>query len=63
VQENFNVREAVKGINGSVTLDFIATVKNNRLDIHLYWSGKGSISSPMEYYGPLISAISVSPGY
>ncbi|XP_037493816.1 probable LRR receptor-like serine/threonine-protein kinase At1g07650 [Jatropha curcas] len=61
VLENFNIREAAMGVNRSVTLDFVATVRNHRLEIHLYWTGKGSIHIPVEYYGPLISAISVSP--
>ncbi|KAF2305357.1 hypothetical protein GH714_004244 [Hevea brasiliensis] len=62
VFENFNIRESAMGVNKNVTLDFIATVRNHRLEIHLYWTGKGSIRTPMEYYGPLISAISVFPG-
>ncbi|KAJ9135971.1 hypothetical protein P3X46_033089 [Hevea brasiliensis] len=61
VLENFNIREAAMGVNKSVSLDFIATVRNHQLEIHFYWTGKGSIRNPMEYYGPLISAISVFP--
>ncbi|EEF40139.1 conserved hypothetical protein [Ricinus communis] len=61
VLENFNIRETAMGVNRTVTLEFTAAVRNNRLEVHLYWTGKGSIRIPMEYYGPLISAISVSP--
>ncbi|KAJ9135972.1 hypothetical protein P3X46_033090 [Hevea brasiliensis] len=61
VFESFNIRESAMGVNKNVTLDFIATVRNHRLEIHLYWTGKGSIRTPTEYCGPLISAISVFP--
>lgn len=61
VLENFNIREAAMGVNKNVTLEFSTTVRNHQLEIHLYWTGKGSIRTPTEYYGPLISAISVSP--
>ncbi|CDP21842.1 unnamed protein product, partial [Coffea canephora] len=39
------------------------SVTDSRLEIHLYWAGKGSTLTPTKYYGPLISAISVYPGY
>ncbi|CAK7350347.1 unnamed protein product [Dovyalis caffra] len=61
VRKDFNIKEAAMGINAGVTLEFNTTVKNHRLEIHLYWNGKGSLFPPMEYYGPLISGISVSP--
>ncbi|XP_071935278.1 probable LRR receptor-like serine/threonine-protein kinase At1g53430 isoform X3 [Coffea arabica] len=37
------------------------SVTDSRLEIHLYWTGKGSTYTPTKYYGPLISAISVYP--
>lgn len=35
----------------------------NFLEIHLFWAGKGTCCVPVAgYYGPSISAISVTPG-
>lgn len=38
------------------------TIDGSTLEIHLYWAGKGTNSIPSRgYYGPLISAISITP--
>ncbi|KAG9444836.1 hypothetical protein H6P81_016176 [Aristolochia fimbriata] len=38
-------------------------VNNHTLEIHLYCAGKGSIDLPTDLYGPLISAIAVTPEF
>ncbi|CAK9162128.1 unnamed protein product [Ilex paraguariensis] len=58
---NFNITEAAGGVNKNKTEEFTVNVTDSRLEIHLYWSGKGSTVTPSKYYGPLISAISVTP--
>ncbi|CAI9113453.1 OLC1v1014057C1 [Oldenlandia corymbosa var. corymbosa] len=57
--QDFNIEEQAKGIYRNVSREFPVVVDKNKLEIHFYWSGKGSISVPL-YYGPLISAIAVS---
>jgi hypothetical protein len=38
-------------------------VSENYLEIHFFWAGKGTCCIPEEgTYGPLISAISATPG-
>ncbi|CAK9148047.1 unnamed protein product [Ilex paraguariensis] len=58
---NFNIEAEAEGLNKDKTMEYNVSVNDNRLEIHLYWTGKGSISDTIKYYGPLISAISVSP--
>ncbi|XP_027161375.1 probable LRR receptor-like serine/threonine-protein kinase At1g53430 [Coffea eugenioides] len=59
---DFNIEIAAGGVDRNVTLEYNnILVHDNRLVIHLYWSGKGSTWVRTVYYGPLISAISVSP--
>lgn len=55
-------KEARQKVDKVVTRDFNVSVNDSRLEIHLYWSGKGSTLNPTKYYGPLISAITVFPG-
>ena len=39
-----------------------AVVKDNFLEVHFFWAGKGTCCIPTQgYYGPAISAIGVSP--
>lgn len=59
--EDFSIEEDAGGMYKNVTKKFTTSVTNNKLEIHLYWSGKGSMFVPKQY-GPLISAISVSAG-
>ncbi|XP_059289939.1 probable LRR receptor-like serine/threonine-protein kinase At1g53430 [Lycium ferocissimum] len=56
-QKNYNIEEATADANGDKTLQYNVTIES-QLEIHLYWSGNGSIFYPANY-GPLISAISV----
>ncbi|KAM3306767.1 putative LRR receptor-like serine/threonine-protein kinase [Capsicum chacoense] len=62
VLRNFNIEKDAEGVDKAKTKEFVVLVDNNsRLEIHLYWSGKGSVLYPSVYYGPLISAITVNP--
>lgn len=61
VLRDFNIEEAARGLDKDVTKEFNISVNNTRLEIHCYWTGKGSTTVSTKYYGPLISAISVSP--
>ncbi|PHU19015.1 hypothetical protein BC332_10166 [Capsicum chinense] len=60
VLRNFNIEKDAGGVNKAITKEFTRLL-NNSLEIHLYWSGKGSVLYPSKYYGPLISAITVTP--
>ncbi|XP_059284914.1 probable LRR receptor-like serine/threonine-protein kinase At1g53420 [Lycium ferocissimum] len=61
VLRNFNIEREAKGVNKAITMEYPTSVNDGRLEIHLYWSGKGSVLCPSGYYGPLISAITVTP--
>ena len=40
-----------------------ANVSENYVEIHLFWAGKGTCCIPAQgTYGPLVSAISATPG-
>ncbi|XP_027771337.1 probable LRR receptor-like serine/threonine-protein kinase At1g53440 isoform X5 [Solanum pennellii] len=62
VEPSFNIEAEGEGkaVNEPITKEYSAEVHNNLLEIHLYWSGKGSILYPSDNYGPLISAITVT---
>ncbi|KAJ0017460.1 hypothetical protein Pint_10287 [Pistacia integerrima] len=64
-KKDFNIKEAANGTGKEIIISFNATVTdNNNLEIRLYWAGKGTTVVPERgYYGPLISAISVCPGF
>ncbi|KAI7730680.1 hypothetical protein M8C21_023044, partial [Ambrosia artemisiifolia] len=53
------------GGNGiALEKNFDVTVTQSYIEIHLFWAGKGTCCIPEQGdYGPLISAISVSPGF
>ncbi|XP_021294052.1 probable LRR receptor-like serine/threonine-protein kinase At1g53430 [Herrania umbratica] len=61
VLTDFNIKDVAGGLNENISQTFQAEVKENSLEIHLYWAGKGSKRGPFELYGPLVSAISVEP--
>ncbi|XP_031131634.1 probable LRR receptor-like serine/threonine-protein kinase At1g53430 isoform X2 [Ipomoea triloba] len=62
VLENYNIEQKAEGVNKAWTEEIKNVIVNNsKLEIHLYWSGKGSSEVPTDHYGPLISAISVYP--
>ncbi|XP_054811745.1 probable LRR receptor-like serine/threonine-protein kinase At1g53430 [Prosopis cineraria] len=61
---DFNIMEAAGGVGKGIFRDFNVDVRDNSLEIHLYWAGKGTTAIPDRgVYGPLISAISVTPNF
>ncbi|KAL5555565.1 hypothetical protein UlMin_037801, partial [Ulmus minor] len=59
VRTDFNIKETAGKAKMDTRVDVsMVQVNNNRLEIHLYWAGKGSYT---DNRGPLISAISVVP--
>ncbi|KAI3927581.1 hypothetical protein MKX01_026514 [Papaver californicum] len=64
VLEDFNIEEAAKGVGKSIIKEYDVDVTNSTLEIHLYWAGKGTTFIPSDIaYGPLISAIAVTPNF
>ncbi|KAF6173329.1 hypothetical protein GIB67_027024 [Kingdonia uniflora] len=64
VLTDFNIAEAAGGIGKEIIKKYNATVTGSTLEIHLYWTGKGTTSIPFRsVYGPLISAITVTPNF
>ncbi|XP_009772943.1 probable LRR receptor-like serine/threonine-protein kinase At1g53430 [Nicotiana sylvestris] len=65
VSKDFNIMERAKGVGKEFIMDFKEVfVNGSTLEIHLYWTGKGTTAIPDRgVYGPLISAITVTPNY
>ncbi|XP_042436705.1 probable LRR receptor-like serine/threonine-protein kinase At1g07650 [Zingiber officinale] len=64
VSEDFNIEDAARGSGKPIIKSFNASVSDNTLKIKFYWSGKGTTGIPSRgIYGPLISAISVTPNF
>ncbi|GLT51789.1 hypothetical protein SLA2020_251730 [Shorea laevis] len=57
VLKDFDISNEAGGVDRAITKNFIATVSENHLEIHLLWAGKGCM--PQGSNGPSISAISV----
>nr|TKW31361.1 hypothetical protein SEVIR_2G100400v2 [Setaria viridis] len=64
-EKNFNIRKTAGGKSfAAVSKSYTATVSKNFLEIHLFWAGKGTCCIPKQgYYGPMISALSVTPNF
>ncbi|XP_062182288.1 probable LRR receptor-like serine/threonine-protein kinase At1g56130 isoform X2 [Phragmites australis] len=64
-EKNFNIRKTAGGNSfTAVKKSYTATVSKNFLEIHLFWAGKGTCCIPTQgYYGPMISALSVTPNF
>ncbi|XP_028755453.1 probable LRR receptor-like serine/threonine-protein kinase At1g53430 [Neltuma alba] len=61
---DFNIMEKAGGAGKGIFRDFNVDVKDNTLEIHFYWAGKGTTAVPDRgVYGPLISAILVTPNF
>nr|XP_043618896.1 probable LRR receptor-like serine/threonine-protein kinase At1g56130 [Erigeron canadensis] len=65
VFQDFDIKRAAGGASFSpVTRTATVQVSNNYLEIHLFWSGKGTCCIPDQgSFGPLISAISATPNF
>ncbi|XP_057766389.1 probable LRR receptor-like serine/threonine-protein kinase At1g53440 isoform X2 [Salvia miltiorrhiza] len=64
VLTDFNIAEQAKGVRKGIVREFDVLVNGSTLEIHLYWTGKGTTAIPDRgVYGPLISAISVTPNF
>ncbi|XP_058747462.1 probable LRR receptor-like serine/threonine-protein kinase At1g53440 [Vicia villosa] len=62
--KDFNIMEEAGGVGKGITKEFDVEVNDNTLEIHLYWAGKGTTAIPDRgVYGPLISAITVTPNF
>ncbi|KAJ0508718.1 putative protein kinase RLK-Pelle-DLSV family [Helianthus annuus] len=65
VFKDFNIIKEAGGASFSpVTRQATVRVTDNYLEIHLFWSGKGTCCVPTQgAFGPLISAISATPNF
>lgn len=64
VLKDFNIMEEANGVGKPVVKDFKNVSVSSTLEIHLYWTGKGTNAIPDRgVYGPLISGITVTPNY
>ncbi|XP_057843961.2 probable LRR receptor-like serine/threonine-protein kinase At1g56130 isoform X2 [Cryptomeria japonica] len=64
VLSNFNIQKLAGGSFIAVDRNFSTSVTENFLEIHLFWAGKGTCCVTKDgTYGPLISAISVTPEF
>ncbi|KAL3353272.1 hypothetical protein AABB24_020989 [Solanum stoloniferum] len=64
VLRDFNIMEEANGVGKVITKDFADVTVSSTLEIHLYWTGKGTNAIPDRgVYGPLISAITVTPNF
>ncbi|KAJ0017025.1 hypothetical protein Pint_11542 [Pistacia integerrima] len=60
----FDVYIQAGGVRRAIRRSFDANVTDNHLEIHLFWTGKGTCCVPAAgSYGPLISALSVTPEF
>ncbi|KAI9187423.1 hypothetical protein LWI28_028018 [Acer negundo] len=65
VLKDFNIAEEARGVGIGITKEFNDVwVNGSTLEVHLYWAGKGTTSIPEKgVYGPLISAITITPNF
>ncbi|XP_011082787.1 probable LRR receptor-like serine/threonine-protein kinase At1g53440 [Sesamum indicum] len=64
VLSDFDIAQEAKGVRTGIYRDFNVLVNGSTLEIHLYWTGKGTTAIPDRgVYGPLISAIAVTPNF
>ncbi|XP_054815641.1 probable LRR receptor-like serine/threonine-protein kinase At1g53430 isoform X2 [Prosopis cineraria] len=62
--KDFNILKEAGGVGKGITREFDVDVYDSTLEIHLYWAGKGTTAIPQRgVYGPLISAITVTPNF
>ncbi|XP_039116091.1 probable LRR receptor-like serine/threonine-protein kinase At1g53430 [Dioscorea cayenensis subsp. rotundata] len=64
VLRDFNIAKEANGTGQEKIMSFFAIVTDHTLEIHFQWVGKGTNAIPQRgVYGPLISAISVTPNF
>ncbi|KAK4484658.1 hypothetical protein RD792_007247 [Penstemon davidsonii] len=64
VLRDFDIAKEANGVGIGIYHDFNVLVNGSTLEIHLYWTGKGTVALPeRSLYGPLISAIAVTPNF
>ncbi|KAK1583093.1 hypothetical protein Q3G72_020897 [Acer saccharum] len=65
VLKDFNIAKKAGGVGIGITEEFNdVRVNGSTLEVHLYWAGKGTNAIPDQgVYGPLISAITVTPNF
>ncbi|CAI9295303.1 unnamed protein product [Lactuca saligna] len=65
VFEDFDIKREAGGASFSpVSKEVMVQVSNNYIEIHLFWSGKGTCCVPDDgTFGPLISAITATPNF
>lgn len=64
VLEDFNIEDAAGESGEPIIKTFNASVTDHTLKIQFYWAGRGTTGIPSRgVYGPLISAISVTPNF
>ncbi|XP_031270202.1 probable LRR receptor-like serine/threonine-protein kinase At1g56130 [Pistacia vera] len=62
--KDFDITKEAGGVRRAIRRSFDANVTDNHLEIHLFWTGKGTCCVPAAgSYGPLISAVSVTPEF
>ncbi|KAD3066750.1 hypothetical protein R6Q59_019037 [Mikania micrantha] len=64
-EKNFNIVERANVVDNGTFIDYNnVTINGTTLEIHLYWAGKGTTAIPDRgVYGPLLSAIAITPNY
>ncbi|MQL95474.1 hypothetical protein Taro_028141 [Colocasia esculenta] len=64
VLKDFNIAQVANGTGKGIIMNFTTLVDGSTLEIHFQWAGKGTNAIPQRgVYGPLISAISVTPNF
>lgn len=63
IVKDFNIRDETRNVSfRALEKKYPTNVTKNFLEIHFFWAGKGTCCIPTQgTYGPLISAISVTP--
>ncbi|XP_023729785.1 probable LRR receptor-like serine/threonine-protein kinase At1g56130 [Lactuca sativa] len=63
-QRDFDISKEAGGTGRALEKNYDVSVTQNHVEIHLFWAGKGTCCIPEEGdYGPIISAIRVTPGF
>ncbi|CAG7877550.1 unnamed protein product [Brassica rapa] len=64
VVKDFNIVDEARGVGRAVVKSFPVMITDGKLDIRLFWAGKGTQGLPTRgVYGALISAVSVNPNF